>query len=94
MPQENENAGKGESPPRRVLVWDLPTRLFHWSITALAIFCIVTGKLGLDWLEIHMIGGYGVLTLVLFRLVWGFAGGRHARFASFLRGPDGGARLY
>ncbi|MDJ0721118.1 MAG: cytochrome b/b6 domain-containing protein [Desulfobacterales bacterium] len=87
MPQAKANTGKGDAPEKRVWVWDLPTRLFHWSVAALAIVCIVTGRLGLDWLDVHMRCGYGVLALVLFRLVWGFAGGRHARFASFVRGP-------
>ncbi len=87
MPQVNGNAGKKDALEKRVLVWDLPTRLFHWSIAVLVVICVVTGKLGLDWLNVHMIGGYGVLTLVFFRLVWGFVGGRHARFTSFVRGP-------
>ncbi len=87
MPKENGHAGKADAPEKPVRVWDLPTRLFHWSIAMLAVFCVVTGKMGLDWMEIHMIGGYAVLTLVLFRLAWGFVGGRHARFASFVRGP-------
>jgi cytochrome b len=87
MSTENGNGGKEDALEKRVLVWDLPTRLFHWSIAVLVVFCIATGKMGLDWLDVHMIGGYGVLSLVLFRLVWGFAGGRHARFASFVRGP-------
>ena len=87
MPQGKGNAVKEDASKRRVLVWDLPTRLFHWSIAVLVVVCVVTGKLGLDWLNVHMIGGYAVLTLVLFRLVWGFAGGRHARFTSFVRGP-------
>ena len=87
MPQGDENAGRNDALEKRVLVWDLPTRLFHWSIVILVVICVVTGKLGLDWLEVHMISGYGVLSLVLFRLVWGFVGGRHARFASFVRGP-------
>lgn len=77
---------------RSVRVWDLPVRLFHWLIAALAAICIVTGKLGLDWLDVHMTSGYGVLTLVLFRLIWGVVGGHHARFASFVRGPAAVAR--
>ncbi len=87
MPQRKKNTGKEDSLEKRVFVWDLPTRLFHWSIAVLVVTCVVTGKLGLDWLDVHMIGGYGVLTLVLFRLVWGLVGGRHARFTSFVRGP-------
>nr|MDJ0876797.1 cytochrome b/b6 domain-containing protein [Desulfobacterales bacterium] len=72
---------------RTVLVWDLPLRLFHWTTLVLVAICLLTGKLGLDWLNVHMTSGYGVLALVLFRLVWGMVGGYHARFSSFLRGP-------
>ena len=87
MAQVNGNAGKKDALEKRVLVWDLPTRLFHWSLAVLVVICLVTGKLGLDWLNVHMLSGYGVLSLVLFRLVWGFMGGLHARFTSFVRGP-------
>ncbi len=64
-----------------VRVWDLPTRLFHWSLAALvgaAFFTIYAGEL--DW---HFRVGYAVLALVIFRLLWGFAGPLYARFASF-----------
>lgn len=77
--------------PRPTRVWDLPTRLFHWSLVALVVFSAITGEfaedLGTDYLERHMLSGYAVLALLLFRLIWGFIGNRHARFASFLRGP-------
>ena len=71
----------------RTRVWDLPTRLFHWTLAALVIFSVVTIKLGGNWMEWHFRSGYAILTLLLFRLVWGFAGSRYARFASFVRGP-------
>lgn len=71
----------------RTRVWDLPTRLFHWTLAALVIFSVVTIKLGGNWMEWHFRSGYAILTLLLFRLLWGFAGSRYARFASFVRGP-------
>jgi cytochrome b len=68
----------------RVRVWDLPTRLFHWALALLAVALVATGKVGGDeviaW---HARLGYCVATLLLFRLVWGFVGGRWSRFASF-----------
>ena len=67
--------------------WDLPTRLFHWALTALVVFSYVTGKLGGEWMTWHMRSGYTILALVGFRLAWGFVGPAPARFASFLRGP-------
>jgi cytochrome b len=72
-------------------VWDLPTRLFHWSLLLLVAASVATGEfdslLGADTLEWHRRSGLAILALLLFRLAWGFAGGTHARFASFLRGP-------
>lgn len=70
-----------------VRVWDLPTRLFHWTLAALVLLSIVTVKLGGLWIDWHMRSGYAILTLVLFRILWGFAGSHYARFASFVRGP-------
>lgn len=74
-----------------VRVWDLPVRLFHWSLALLVSFSLVTGEFGdhfgagtIDW---HARSGFAILTLVIFRLLWGFLGGTHARFASFIRGP-------
>jgi cytochrome b len=50
-------------------------------------FSVVTVKLGGFWIDWHMRSGYAVLTLVLFRLLWGFAGSRYALFSQFVRGP-------
>lgn len=75
------------NPGVRTRVWDLPTRLFHWTLAALVIFSVVTIKLGGNWIEWHFRSGYAILTLLLFRLLWGFAGSHYARFASFVRGP-------
>jgi cytochrome b len=67
--------------------WDLPTRLFHWSLAILVVFSYATGKAGGSWLPWHMKSGYAVLALLLFRLAWGAVGSRPARFATFMRGP-------
>lgn len=67
--------------------WDLPTRLFHWVLALLVVFSFVTGKIGGSAMEWHMRSGYAVIALLLFRLAWGFAGSREARFAAFVRGP-------
>jgi cytochrome b len=68
-------------------VWDLPLRIFHWVLAALVAFSLVSIQLGGFWKEWHMRSGYAILTLLVFRLLWGFAGSRTARFASFVRGP-------
>jgi cytochrome b len=70
-----------------VQVWDWPVRLFHWSIVVLVAAAVVTGNIGANAMVWHMRAGAAVLALVLFRVIWGFVGSRHARFASFLRGP-------
>ena len=68
----------------RLRVWDLPIRLFHWSLLLLVIGLIVTGHNGGDWMGWHARMGYGVLTVLLFRLIWGVVGGHHSRFAHFV----------
>jgi cytochrome b len=74
----------GETP---VKVWDAPVRLFHWLLVLLFAFMFFSGKSGSEWLEWHVRSGYAILALLLFRILWGFFGSTHARFASFLAGP-------
>jgi cytochrome b len=71
-----------------IRVWDLPTRLFHWLLAACVIGLVITGSVGGNWMNWHLRLGYAVLTLLLFRLVWGFIGGHWSRFASFLYAPS------
>lgn len=71
----------------RILVWDLPLRLFHWLLVLLVVTSFVSAKIGGNAMQLHMLSGYTVLALLLFRILWGFLGGTHARFASFVRGP-------
>lgn len=66
----------------KILIWDLPTRLFHWLLAASFVVAYVSaGEDG--WLDVHVFSGYLMLGLLGFRLVWGFVGGRYARFSSF-----------
>ena len=66
-------------------VWDLPTRLFHWLLVALIAFSWWSAENGeIDW---HILSGIAILTLLVFRILWGIFGGSTARFASFVRGP-------
>lgn len=71
-----------------IRVWDLPTRLFHWLLAVCVIGLIVTGSVGGNWMNWHLRLGYAVLTLLLFRLVWGFIGGHWSRFARFIYAPS------
>lgn len=66
-------------------VWDIPVRLFHWSIAILIGLAWWSGEQRL--LEWHRRAGYAVLCLLLFRVLWGFFGGHHARFANFVSHP-------
>ena len=72
---------------RAVRVWDLPTRLFHWLLALSVIASVVSGQVGGNAMIWHTRVGLGVMSLLVFRLVWGFAGGYWSRFASFAYGP-------
>jgi len=67
-----------------VKVWDIAVRLFHWSLVLSFIIAYVSSE-ELD--ELHEISGYVVLALVLFRIIWGFVGSKHARFSDFIYSP-------
>lgn len=70
-----------------VTVWDLPTRLFHWALVLLILAQFLSGEFGLLPMAWHYWLGYATLALVVFRVLWGFAGSHTSRFASFVRGP-------
>jgi cytochrome b len=69
------------------LVWDLPTRLFHWLVVLTIIGSYTTAKLGTEWMPWHMRLGYLMIGLLIFRVIWGLIGPRHARFVNFIKGP-------
>lgn len=81
------------------LVWDLPLRAFHWLLFLSIVGLWVTGKADADymdwltkhfdvtWMEWHFRIGYFVIGLLLFRIIWGFIGPKHARFVNFVPGP-------
>ena len=76
------------APEERVLpVWDLGVRFFHWALVILVVTSFVTVKIGGNALTYHAWSGYSILTLIIFRILWGFAGGTQARFGAFVRGP-------
>lgn len=71
----------------RILVWDLPTRLFHWTLAASFAGAWLTGD-SERWRDLHVLLGYTFAGLIAFRLAWGCVGSRYARFASFVTGPE------
>ncbi|MBI1383843.1 MAG: hypothetical protein GC150_02900 [Rhizobiales bacterium] len=70
--------------PHTVRVWDLPVRLFHWMLVASVTLAWFTADFGGS---LHARIGYVVLGLVVFRLIWGLIGSRHARFSDFVPSP-------
>jgi len=56
----------------KVRVWDLPTRLFHWALALCVLALVITGNMGGDAMVWHFRCGYTVLSLLLFRILWGF----------------------
>lgn len=68
-----------------VRVWDLATRLFHWSVVFLTVFSWYTADIGL--MKLHLWSGSILLTLLLFRIAWGIVGSTTARFSDFVAGP-------
>jgi cytochrome b len=87
MPSDPAVTGE---PRRKVLVWDLPTRLFHWLTVALVAAAYATWRL--DWMDWHAWVGDALLALVLWRLLWGVFGSDTARFAGFLAAPRAALR--
>ena len=84
----------GPPKPRMPLllmrVWDAPTRLFHWAVVLLVLTSYISVKT--DYIQLHYWSGYTMLTLLLFRLVWGFVGSETSRFGQFVRSPIEGFR--
>lgn len=73
---------------KKIRVWDLPVRLFHWALALLIVISVVTQDIGGNAMEWHFLSGYAALTLIVFRILWGLVGTRYARFSSFIHGPS------
>lgn len=75
-----------DTPSVQILVWDFPTRIFHWLLVASFIVAYLTSETEKlrNW---HMVSGYLLAGLILFRLAWGIVGTKYAKFRDFVRGP-------
>lgn len=78
------------SSTTKIRVWDLPTRLFHWLLVVLLGLSWLTQWWG--WMDLHYLFGEAILTLLLFRVAWGFVGSDTARFGFFLKSPAAALR--
>ena len=72
---------------KRIRLWDLPTRLFHWLLVIAVSAALITGNVGGAAIEWHGRIGLAIVGLIVFRVVWGLIGSSHARFSSFLPTP-------
>lgn len=85
------NTPRNESEPRKILVWDVPVRVFHWLMVLSFAGAYITAE-SEQWRLLHVTLGYTMAGLVVFRILWGLIGTRYARFSSFIRGPKAVAR--
>ncbi len=92
MSATSTSRGEGRADaPGGILVWDAPVRVFHW-LTVLSFTGAYLTAESDRWRLLHVSLGYLLAGLVVFRLVWGLVGTRHARFANFVKGPAAVAR--
>lgn len=68
-----------------IKVWDPLVRVFHWGLVLSFLIAYITEE---DFLSLHVYAGYAVLGLILFRIIWGLIGTRHARFSDFVYPVD------
>jgi cytochrome b len=73
---------------RTLRIWDLPTRLFHWLLVVCIAGAVICVNIGGYWMQWHAYCGYAALSLVLFRVLWGFIGAVHSRFTTFVPSPQ------
>ena len=71
---------------QRTLIWDIPTRLFHWMLALSFVGAWLTHESD-QWLGVHVFLGYLMMGLVAFRVLWGLAGTHYARFSAFWFSP-------
>ena len=85
-PAEAQQAPHANDPVP-IKVWDLPIRVFHWSLVITLCVSAYTASRAVSEMDIHMQSGMVALALVAFRIGWGVLGSHYARFTQFVRGP-------
>ncbi|MDK4722849.1 cytochrome b/b6 domain-containing protein [Rhizobium sp. CNPSo 3968] len=90
--RSNEDSGNSSdissAKDEHIRAWDLPTRLFKWSLVALIITAWISSGFDDPEMVVHKLVGYGILILIVFRVLWGFVGSTTARFSNFVRSPS------
>jgi len=89
VPEKDLRPERDSEDSHFVKAWDLPTRLFKWLLVLLVVLAWVSNKYGGAVPLWHKANGYAILVLIVFRILWGFAGSSTARFGAFLKGPRG-----
>lgn len=84
-PTEPELMGKMPAGSGRIRVWDLPLRLFHWTLVVAVAIAFLSAEENSTLNDWHVLSGWIAAVLIVFRLVWGFVGGEHSRFSDFIR---------
>lgn len=77
----------------RIRVWDLPLRVFHWLLVVAVALAFLSSEEDSALSQWHIISGWVAGVLIVFRLAWGFVGGEHSRFSSFIRPSAVGAHV-
>ena len=72
----------------QVRIWDWPTRIFHWLLATLVLALVITGNVGGNAMVWHFRCGYAVLSLLIFRFIWGFCGGHWSRWRQLACTPE------
>lgn len=72
---------------KRITIWDLPIRFFHWTLLGLVCASVISAQIGGNAMAWHGRFGAGILGVLAFRLTWGVIGSTYARFTTFVRGP-------
>lgn len=83
---EMAQASQDEQGETRILVWDIPIRIFHWLLVLCFVIAYLTSE-SERWQLWHVTAGYTFGALLFFRMLWGVVGSRYARFSQFVRGP-------
>ena len=88
VPLLKESIQELKTPLHDIYLWDLPIRIFHWSLALLILGSFITAKIGGDLMDIHAKCGIAIIGLIVFRIAWGFIGSTYARFKSFFYSPQ------